>query len=165
MPMSALHAAALKAFKAQGWSHTEVSGMEVVEMAFEAHHAKIPVHAQSYGDAGIISVVAQAAMPVPRTHRLPAAEMLMRVNKELNVGNFELDWDEGRVMFRVKNTSPTGHYDENILAGLVHLAIAEMDRLTPFLGEICRVSKSELPLLRVPDLLRRSDLLPPPLEE
>lgn len=140
--------------------------MEVVESVFEAHHAKIPVHVQVFAEAGIASAVSAATLQVPRTHRLQAAELLMRVNKELSLGNFELDWDEGRVMFRVSNIFPPHRHDERILASLVHAAIAEMDRLTPFLGELCRVPKNELLLLRVPDLMKREDLLPPaPAEE
>jgi hypothetical protein len=36
-----------------------------------------------------------------------------------------------------------------------------MDRLTPFLGEIIRTTKGELLLLKVADLMKREDLLPP----
>jgi hypothetical protein len=163
--MSALFDATLAAFKTQGWHHRQVSGMEVIESDFEAHHTKVPLHVQVYGEPGIASVVANASLAVPTTHRLAAAELLMRTNKELNVGNFEMDWDSGDVMFRATNIFPEGHYDERILAGLVHAAVAEVDRLTPFLGEICRTPKGELLLLKVPDLMKRQDLLPPAPEE
>lgn len=164
--MSALYAATLQAFKAQGWSYQEVPGMEVIETLFEAHHARIPVHVQVFGEAGIATAVSTCATEVPRTHRLQAAELIMRTNKELNLGNFELDWDEGKVMFRVSNIFPPHRHDERILASLVHAAIAEMDRFTPFLGELVRVPKQELLLLRVSDLMKREDLLPPaPAEE
>ncbi|MDZ4289098.1 MAG: hypothetical protein U0984_14110 [Prosthecobacter sp.] len=163
--MSALYAAALAAFKAQGWHYREIEGMEVIELDFEAHHTKVPLHVQIYGDVHIASVVATATVTVPKTHRLSAAELLMRTNKELNIGNFEMDWDSGAVMFRATNIFPPHRYDERILASLVHSGIAEMDRLTPFLGEICRTPKGELVLLKVSDLMKRQDLLPPAPEE
>ena len=93
------------------------------------------------------------------------AELIMRTNKELNIGNFELDWDSGLVMFRVTNIFPALHHDERIIATLVHASIAEMDRLTPFLGEICQTPTSELLLLMITDLMRREDFLPPAPEE
>jgi hypothetical protein len=68
-------------------------------------------------------------------------------------------------MFRVTNIFPALHHDERIIATLVHASIAEMDRLTPFLGEICQTPKSELLLLMVTDLMRREDFLPPAPEE
>lgn len=163
--MSALYAATLNAFKAQGWHYREVSGMEVIESEFEAHHTKVPLHIQVYGDAHIISVVSQASIQVPKSHRLQAAELLMRTNKELNLGNLELEWDEGVVLFRLTNIFPPHRYDERILGTLVHSAIAEIDRLTPFLGEICNTPKGELIFLNVRELMKREDLLPPPPTE
>ncbi len=163
--MSALYAATLTAFKTQGWIYREVPGMEVIESDFEAHHTKVPLHVQIYGEAHIATVVANASIPVPKTHRLQAAELLMRTNQELNLGNFEMNWDSGAVMFRVTNIFPPHRHDERILASLVHAAIAEIDRLTPFLGEVCKTPKAELILLRVVDLMKRQDLLPPPPAE
>ncbi len=158
--MSALHAAVLNVFKETNWAYRPVPGMEVIEADFEAHHAKVPLHVQSFGESGIMSVVAHASFPVPRSHYLPAAELLMRTNKALNLGNFELDWDNGLVMFRLTNVFPLNRFDRQIIRSLVHSAIAEMDRLTPFLSEVCRTPAAELPLLSIPLLLQREDLLP-----
>lgn len=163
--MSALYAAALTTFKSQGWHYREVPDMEVIEADFEAHHTKVPLHMQVYGEQHITSVVATASIQVPSSHRLQVSELLMRTNKELNLGNFELDWESGAVMFRISNIFPPHRYDERILASLVHSTIAEMDRLTPFLGEICNTPKGELIFLKVTDLMKREDLLPPPLDE
>ncbi|HYF35014.1 MAG TPA: YbjN domain-containing protein [Prosthecobacter sp.] len=159
--MSALYDVTLAAFKANGWHFREVPGLEVIESDFEAHHTKVPLHVQVYGEVHIATVVATATLTVPKTHRLPVAELLMRTNKELNIGNFEMDWDDGVVMFRATNIFPEDRYDPRILASLVHAGIAEMDRLTPFLGEICQTPKGELLLLKVSDLMKRQDLLPP----
>ena len=87
--------------------------------------------------------------------------LLMRANKDLSLGAFELDWDGGMVMFRQANVFPELRYDEAIIASLVHNVVAEMDRLGPFLGELCRTKKEVLPLLDVKALLRRQELLPP----
>ncbi|WP_156346191.1 hypothetical protein [Verrucomicrobium spinosum] len=94
--MSALHATVLTAFKNKGWAYREVSEMEVVESNFEAYHTKVPVHVQSYGEMHVLGVVATASVNVPHTHKSRAAELLMRVNRDLNLGNFELDWDQAR---------------------------------------------------------------------
>jgi hypothetical protein len=161
---SALFSATLAAFKGQGWAFQPVTGLEVIEANFEAHHTKVPLHVQIYGEAGILSVVARATVSVPGTHRLQVCELLMRTNKELNVGNFELDWDAGTVMFRTTQIFPGGSQDEKLIAGLVHASVGEVDRLTPFLAEVCRTPRGELLLLRVADLMKRQDLLPPPLE-
>lgn len=163
--MSALYAATLSTFKEMGWMYREVPDHSVIEADFEAHHTKVPLHVQVYGETHIASVVASCTLTVPSTHRLAACELIMRVNRELNIGNFELDWDSGTVLFRATNIFPPHRYDQRILASLVHSAISEVDRLTPFLGEIVHTPKGELILLKVADLMQREDLLPPVPEE
>ncbi len=158
--MSALHAAVLTSFKQQGWAYRKVPDMEVIEADFEAHQAKIPLHVQTFGESCILSVVALASFEVPRSHLPAVAELLMRTNKDLNIGNFETDWDAGRVMFRITNVFPPNRYDERIIASLVHNAVVEMDRLTPYLAEIVRTPTGELLLLGIPELMAREDLLP-----
>jgi hypothetical protein len=159
--MSALHASVINAFKNMGWEYHVVTGMEVIESRFEAHHTKVFLHVQSFDEAGIVSVVANASHLVVSSHLRAACELLMRSNKELNLGNFEIDWDSGQVMFRVTNVFAKMRVDERVIASLVHSAVAEMDRLTPFLHEVCRRSTAELVLLNIPELMAREDLLPP----
>jgi hypothetical protein len=158
--MSALHAAVLTAFKNMGWQYRAIEGLEVVESGFEAHHSKVFLHAQTHAEAGIVSVVSHSSFTAPKTHLKAVSELLMRNNKELNLGNFEADWDSGQVVFRIASVFPANRHDERILASLIHTAVAEMDRLTPYLAEICRLGTGELLLLSVPELMAREDLLP-----
>lgn len=158
--MSALHAAVINAFKSMGWQYRVVPDVEVVECWFEAHHAKVLLHAQTHAEANLVSVVSNASFTVPKTHLKAVAELLMRSNKELNLGNLEVDWETGQVMFRVANLFSAHRHDERIIASMVHTAVAEMDRLTPFLAEVCRLGTGELLLLDIPELLAREDLLP-----
>jgi hypothetical protein len=153
-----LHTAVLSAFRHQGWQFQPVQGQEVIETYFEASNGKLFVHAQSHSEAGILTVVANASPNVPSTHLRAASELIMRTNKELNVGNFELDWDSGQVMFRVSNIFGQSTPDERIIASLVHTTVAEMDRFIPFLATLCRMGKGELLLLRVPELMAQDDL-------
>lgn len=158
--MSALHATVMEAFKSMGWKYRVVPGQEVVECAFEAHHTKVVLHAQSHAEAGIVTVVASSSLTAPQSHFRAVAELVMRTNKELNLGNFEFDWDGGQVMFRVSNVFGLHRADPRIIAGIAHTAVAEMDRFTPYLAELTRVSTLELPVFSVRDLLARQDLLP-----
>jgi hypothetical protein len=60
---------------------------------------------------------------------------------------------------------PKHRHDEDLIIGLVENAIAEMDRMTPYLGELCKTSVPMLPLLDLKQLLAREDLLPAAPEE
>ncbi len=159
--MSALHDAVLNTFKSQGWVYQVVAGMEVVESGFDAYHGRVLAHVQSFAEANFITVVANASVTVPASHRNRAVELLMRVNKDLSLGAFEMEWDTGHVMFRQGNVFIKEHYDQSLMAGLIHNAVGEMDRLAPFLSEVCRTRMEMLTLLDLPALLQREDLLPP----
>lgn len=158
--MSALHATVMEAFKSMGWKYRVVPDQEVVECAFEAHHTKVVLHAQSHSEAGILTVVASSSLNAPLSHFRAVAELVMRTNKELNLGNFEFDWDGGQVMFRISNVFGKHRADPRIIASLAHTAVAEMDRFTPYLAELIRVSTLELPVFSVLELMARQDLLP-----
>jgi hypothetical protein len=157
--MSVLHEAVVAVFKQMNWEFRPVPGMEVIESGFEAHHTKIFVVAQTHAEAGIVTVVSHASFNVPTTHLRAACELLMRTNKQLNLGNLELDWDSGQVMFRIASVFAEGAaIERKVIASLVHTAVAEMDRLTPYLSELARLGTGELLLLSVPELMQRGDL-------
>jgi hypothetical protein len=149
------------AFRRMGWEFRSVENQSVIEADFEVHHTKVRIHAQAYEPLNAVSVVATASQKVPDSRQGLIAEMIMRVNHELTVGAFELDYDTGLVMFRATNIFPPHRIDERIIASLVHSALAETDRLTPFLTLVLRMSTEELGKLNLKLFLQREDLLPP----
>ena len=84
----------------------------------------------------------------------------MRVNKTLTIGNFELDWDTGQIMFRATNLFATHQGEPTIIQGLVHNAVGEMDRIAPMESIVLSAEGAELAGLNIEDLLQRQDLLP-----
>jgi hypothetical protein len=138
-----------------------VDGREVVEAVFEAHHTRVRVHAQVFADIRAVSVVGYATADVPAARVGLVAEALMRLNQQLTLGNFEMDVDGGRVFFRMTNLFSSEAGDATILASMVHAAVAEIDRLTPFLTLLLRMDTAELSRLNLRLFLQREDLLPP----
>ncbi len=158
---SELHSTVLSVFAEEGWAFTEVAGREVVRAGFEAHHARVDLHVQTFATLAAVSVVAES----PRCGSGPAqrerlAELAMRVNQTLTVGNFELDWDAARLFFRATNLFATPQGDPGIVRGLVHTAVGEMDRIAPVEAILLRAEGPELAAIDLPALLRRDDLLP-----
>ena len=157
--MSPLFAQVIDAFSQAGWECRRVEGREVVEADFEAHHAKVSLHVQAFPEVGGIAVVSECGIRVSEAQRAAAAELLMRTNKELTLGNFEMDWDSGTVFFRISNVFGDGGVDASILASLVRTNVVETDRITPFLGELVSAGKKG-EWIDVAHLMSREDLLP-----
>ena len=161
MVHSELYSTVLAAFSEAGWAFTEVTGREVIRAGFEAHHTRVDLHLQVFEALAAVSVVSES----PRRshdplHRDRVAELAMRVNQTLTVGNFEMDWDGGQLVFRVTNLFPTPQGDLSIIQGLVHTTIGEMDRIAPLEAILLRAEGPALAALNIPALLGREDLLP-----
>ncbi len=161
MEFSKLYSTVKAAFDEEAWGYTEVPGREVIQAGFEGHNARVGLHVQVFPELQAVSVVSVSvrAMETP-AKRERLAELVMRVNQALTVGNFEMDWDAGRLLFRVTNLFPTEEGDSGIVRGMVHNTIGEMDRIAPFESLIHQAEGSDLAGIDIVALLEREDLLP-----
>lgn len=161
MPHSELFATILAAFRSAGWAYAEVEGREVIRAGFEAHHTRVELHVQAFENMSAVSVVAEsqeATTDPAKRERL--AELAMRVNQTLTVGNFELNWDDGRMFFRCTNLFPTSQGSADLIQGMVHNTVGEMDRMAPLVAVLHRTEGPDLAALSIPVLLEQDDLLP-----
>lgn len=150
-----------QAFSDRGWHCRAVEGRDVVEAEFDAHHTRVRIHAQAFGEIRAVSIVGYASATVPAARCGLIAEALMRLNQQLTLGNFEMDYDAGRVFYRATNVFDSDWGSAAIIASLIHSAVAEIDRLTPFLTLLLRMTPEELGTLNLKLFLMREDLLPP----
>jgi hypothetical protein len=157
-------------FEVEEWAYREVAGEEVILAGFDAQHLKIELHVQVFEKIGGVSVVSESA----KTTYSPAlrerlAELILRTNQELTVGNFEMFWDEGRVVFRACNLFPGGKGDPGIISGMVLATISEMDRLAPMMDTLFEAEKcagGELAALSIPVLMETTgSSTPQPTQE
>ena len=151
----------IEAFGQQSWHCDRIEGREVIQSQFEAHHTQIQLIAQVFPELNALSVIAETPAAPPPTHQAAALELLMRANKQLTLGAFELDLDRLQLVFRITNIFERERYDADIVSSMVHCAIAEIDRLTPLLGTLLKTAPDLLADLSLPLLLEREDMLPP----
>ena len=158
---SPLFAVVEETFARMKWAGHRVPGREVQEADFDAYHTRLRVHVQAFAEVNAICVGTTLGHRIPDSRTGLVSEMLMRTNLELTIGAFELDFDAGQVLFRATNIFSPGGADPQIIASLVHSAIAECDRLTPFLTLLLRMNAGELGRMNLKLFLQREDLLPP----
>ncbi len=162
-PFSPLFEAVKAVFAAEGWDYHQIPGREVIQAGFEAHHTRVNLHVQAFPELNAVSVVSESPLATPDpAQRERLAELVMRTNQGLTVGNFEMDWDAGRVVFRVSNLFSSPSADAEILRGLVHTTILEMDRVSPLVVLIMQATGPTLAGLDLVELMNRLDLLPGP---
>ena len=144
-----------EAFELENWEFREIEDKNVIEAQFEAHHTKIPLHAQSFEELMAISVISRLSFPIAQKSMSAAIDTLMRTNVMLNLGNFEANPVNGEVYFRISNVFADYSFKQEMITSLVRVAIVEMDRITPYMAEI-----NNNPNQPIAQLLERKDLLP-----
>jgi hypothetical protein len=161
-PTSPQLASVIRIFARQGWHCEPVPGHEVIRAGFDAYHTRVELIAQAFPDVNALSVVTETPLPLDRPHRSVLLELLARANKRLTLGGFEYDLDRQQLVFRVTNVFARADYEPEIVTGMVHCAIAEMDRLTPCAAILRATPSAHLPTLDTAALLEREDLIPQP---
>lgn len=162
MSVSPLYQSIKNAFDSAGWAYAEVADREVIRAGFEAHHTRVDLHVQAFEKLSTASVVSESLHETTDpAKRERLAELTMRVNQTLTVGNFEMDWENGRIMFRLSNIFPTEAGDISILQGLIHNTVGEMDRIAPLISTIHQCDGPALAALDIKNMMTREDLLPP----
>ena len=151
----------MDAFGQQGWQFEHLEGKDVIRTAFEAYHTHVHLHAQAFPQLNALSVVGEAPLELEVEQEPVLLELLARANKKLTLGSLEYDLDREQLMFRITNMFERDKYDADIVSSMVHAAIAEIDRITPFAGVIRQTPVDLLDDLSVERLLLREDLIPP----
>lgn len=149
------------AFGRNGWHCELVDGRDVIRAGFEAHHTRIDLVAQAYPPLNALSVVAESPLRLAAAHLPVALELLARANKQLTLGGFEYDLDRALLVFRTTNLFEREKFDGDIIASMVHCAIAELDRITPYAAIVRDTPADELDELDLVELLQREDVIPP----
>jgi hypothetical protein len=150
-----------QAFQGMEWAYEEVPGREVLKAGFEAYHTRVELHVQVFAEQGVVSVVSQSQlMRKEGEMQRVVAEILVRTNRELTLGGFEMDWEQGEVLFRISNFFVPGANQEEVIATMVHATVSETDRVTPYIDVVQKTPPEEWRGLDVTALLAREDLLP-----
>jgi hypothetical protein len=148
-------------FGANGWHCELVDGRDVLRAGFEAHHTRVDLIAQAYPQLNALSIVTESPMPLDEDHLPVALELLARANKPLTLGGFEYDLDRGMLVFRITNLFERERFDSDIISTMVHCAIAELDRIIPYVAIVRDTPSDLLDDLSLPRLLAREDVIPP----
>ena len=100
-------------------------------------------------------------MELESENELVLLELLARAYKKITLGSLEYDLDRSQLMFRITNLFERDKFDADIVSSMVHAAIAEVDRITPYAAVVQQTPEDLLDDLSVERLLMREDLIPP----
>lgn len=79
---------------------------------------------------------------VPEGKRLAMAELIARANLGILMGNFDLDMDDGRMMFRIGIDVEEGVLSTKMVVNMVEVCAIMMDLYFPAIMAVCYAEKS-----------------------
>ncbi len=148
-------------FGQNGWYCELVEGRDVLKAGFDAHHTRVDLIAQAFPALNALVIVSESRLSFAETHLAAVLELLARANKQLTLGGFEYDMDREFLVFRITNLFEREKYDAEIISSMVHCAIAELDRITPYAAIVRDTPSDLLADLDLGRLLLREDIIPP----
>lgn len=84
----------------RGWEHERLPGRDVLRFAFEGDEERWACYAEAQEQYERVVFYSVAPYNVPVEQRAAVAEYITRVNYDLAIGNFELDYADGEVRFK-----------------------------------------------------------------
>jgi hypothetical protein len=124
--------------KKKSWSYDVAKSGAILRLGFVGKNGRWPCYIEVKDDVGELVFFSVREGPVPAEQRAAVAEYLMRVNCRLNVGNLELNFDDGLVRCR-SGIDVEGHkLDEQLMSNLALLNVATMDKFLPGLEAVLK---------------------------
>jgi len=160
-PPSRQFESVLNAFGDAGWHAEPIEGKEVLQCMFDAYHTRVHVLAQVFTQMNTLVIVGESRVEMNEDRYDLFFELLMRANKALTIGSFEFDFDRSTLGFKVSNMFDRELFDKDAISSMVHAAVAEIDRLVPYVNILATTAQDLLEDLSIPRLLLRQDVLPP----
>lgn len=97
--------------------------LSVVQFGITADHAAYQCAIFADDDTRLVTMLAQTALRVPSEERAPACELLMRANYGLVFGNFDLDFSDGEVRYKVSVDVEGGELGTRMVQSMISVAL------------------------------------------
>lgn len=151
----------LETFGQNGWHAEPIEGKDVLQCMFDAYHTRVHVLAQVFTQLNAIVIVGEHRIGISEDRYDMLFELIMRSNKSLTLGSFEFDVDRSTLVFKISNIFDREVFDKDAISTMVHAAVAEVDRLSPYVTILATTAQDLLPDLNIERLLLREDVIPP----
>ena len=108
----------------------------VVSFPYQGKNEKWQCYADAREEMSLCCFYSIFPDSVPKEKRAPVAELLMRINYTLTVGNFEMDFEDGEVRFRTSIDVEGDRLSTQLFRQLTIANVTMMDRYLPVIKNI-----------------------------
>ena len=118
------------------WRYEEIPAENAVRFGFTGRNARFECFGRANEDHEIFVFYTVIPIRAPETQRLQTAELIARINYGLNVGNFELDMDDGEIRYKTSIDVEGGELAYRMVETLLSVNISTTDRYFPAFTDV-----------------------------
>lgn len=131
------------------WVYAREEDQPVLQMRYQGENGDWLCAAQVRDDVGQFIFYSILAMGVPSKKRPAMAEFLVRVNFELLIGSFEMDYTDGEIIFRTYGlATSTRDLTTETIGQLIYANVFMMDKYLPGILAVMSLNTSPEEALR-----------------
>lgn len=114
-----------------GWKFERDDDNDVIRTGVNANNASFRVIIYSLEDKELLTVYVTQDNNIPKPKRVAMAEFIARANYGLNLGNFDLDMEDGELGYKISVDVEGGQLSRDMVGNMVGAGVSTMDQYYP----------------------------------
>ena len=134
--MGRIYESVLAFLQEDQWRYEEIPGESAIRLSFTGQNARYDCFGRVNEAHEVFVFYSIIPVRVPETQRLLVAELLARINYGLNIGNFELDMNDGEIRYKTSIDVEGGDLTPRMAETLIAVNISTTDRYFPSFADV-----------------------------
>ena len=134
--MGRIYESVLAFLQEDQWRYEEIPGESAIRLSFTGQNARYDCFGRVNEAHEVFVFYSIITVRVPETQRLLVAELLARINYGLNIGNFELDMNDGEIRYKTSIDVEGGDLTPRMVETLIAVNISTTDRYFPSFADV-----------------------------
>lgn len=126
--MGRVFEAVIDFLNADGWRFEEVTGQTAVRFGFTGRNARFECYGRVNEDHETFVFFSILPLRAPEEKRASLAELITRINYGMNIGNFEMDMNDGELRYKTSIDVEGGDLTQKMVETLVTVNLSTTDR-------------------------------------
>lgn len=118
------------------WHYEEIPGEFAIRFSFTGKNARYDCFGRANEDHEIFVFYTIIPIRVPEVQRVSVAELLSWINYGLNIGNFEMDMNDGEIRYKTSIDVEGGDLVPRMVETLIAVNISTTDRYFPSFTDV-----------------------------
>lgn len=118
------------------WRYEEIPDENAVRFGFTGRNARFECFGRANEEHEIFIFYTVVPIRTPEEQRQQVAELIARINYGLNIGNFELDMDDGEIRYKTSIDAEGGELAPRMVETLLSVNISTTDRYFPAFADV-----------------------------